>query len=78
MPFGDREVRVKVWVAQVGRVPLLLLDTDIAENDAADRPITSMLYVQGREMRLAQEIVLGIGGVRALRGAAASSPRCGT
>ncbi|HET9768151.1 MAG TPA: alpha-glucan family phosphorylase [Thermoanaerobaculia bacterium] len=66
VPIGDREVSVKVWVAQVGRVPLLLLDSDIGENDAADRPITSMLYVQGRAMRLAQEIVLGIGGVRAL------------
>jgi starch phosphorylase len=66
VPLGNREVRVKVWVAQVGRVPLLLLDTDIPENDPADRPITSMLYVQGRAMRLAQETVLGIGGVRAL------------
>ncbi|HEV8242167.1 MAG TPA: alpha-glucan family phosphorylase [Thermoanaerobaculia bacterium] len=67
VPIADREVQVKVWVAQVGRVPLLLLDTDIAENDPADRPITTMLYVQGRAMRLAQEIVLGIGGVRALK-----------
>src|SRR6185503_2842645 len=66
VPIGDREVCVKVWVAQVGRVPLLLLDTDIGDNDPADRPISSMLYVQGRAMRLAQEIVLGIGGVRAL------------
>jgi glycogen phosphorylase len=66
VPLGAREVRVKVWVAQVGRVPLLLLDTDIPENDPADRPITGMLYVQGRAMRLAQESVLGIGGVRAL------------
>jgi starch phosphorylase len=67
VPIADREVRCKVWVAQVGRVPLLLLDTDIADNDPADRPITSALYVQGRPMRLAQEIVLGIGGVRALQ-----------
>jgi starch phosphorylase len=66
VPLGDREVKVKVWVAQVGRVPLLLLDSDIGENEAADRPITTMLYVQGRAMRLAQEVVLGIGGVRAL------------
>jgi starch phosphorylase len=67
VPIADRDVCVKVWVAQVGRVPLLLLDTDIGDNDAADRPITTMLYVQGRAMRLAQEIVLGIGGVRALQ-----------
>ena len=62
-----RDVAVDVWVVQVGRVPVLLLDTDTAENEAADRPITHILYVRGREMRLHQELVLGIGGVRALR-----------
>jgi starch phosphorylase len=66
VPIGSREVAVQVWVAEVGRVPLLLLDTDIRQNDPADRPITSALYTPGREMRLLQEIVLGIGGVRAL------------
>ncbi len=64
---GEREVHAAVWVAQVGRVPILLLDTDIPRNDPADRPITHILYVRGREMRLCQELVLGIGGVRALR-----------
>ncbi len=64
--FPGRVVHAAVWVAQVGRVPLLLLDTDTPSNDAADRPITHILYVRGREMRLAQEIVLGMGGVRAL------------
>ena len=54
-------------MVQVGRVPLLLLDTDIAENEEPDRPITHILYVRGREMRLHQELVLGVGGVRALR-----------
>ena len=44
-----------------------MLDTDIPLNDPADRPITGILYVRGREMRLCQEIVLGVGGVRALR-----------
>ncbi|HET7685589.1 MAG TPA: alpha-glucan family phosphorylase [Candidatus Limnocylindria bacterium] len=63
-----RAVHAAVWVAQVGRVPLLLLDTDVPINDPADRPITHILYVRGREMRLCQEIVLGVGGVRALRG----------
>ena len=62
-----RDLHVAVWVAQVGRVPVLLLDTDIPENDDADRPITHILYVRGREMRLHQELVLGVGGVRALR-----------
>jgi glycogen phosphorylase len=63
----DRIVHAAVWVAQVGRVPVLLLDTDVPDNDKADRPITHILYVRGREMRLCQELVLGIGGVRALR-----------
>jgi glycogen phosphorylase len=61
-----RVVQAAVWKAQVGQVPVLMLDTDIPLNDPADRPITSVLYVRGREMRLCQEIVLGIGGVRAL------------
>ncbi|MEO8251447.1 MAG: alpha-glucan family phosphorylase [Chloroflexota bacterium] len=65
--FPGRKVQAAVWVAQVGRVPLLLLDTDIPANDGADRPITHILYVRGREMRLCQELILGIGGVRALR-----------
>ena len=62
-----RVVQAAVWHASVGRVPLLLLDTDIVENAPEDRPITHILYVRGREMRLHQEIVLGVGGVRALR-----------
>jgi starch phosphorylase len=62
-----RTVWCAVWLAQVGRVPLLLLDSDIPDNDEADRPITHILYVRGREMRLHQEMVLGVGGVRALR-----------
>jgi starch phosphorylase len=62
-----RTVWAAVWVAQVGRVPLLLLDTDISDNTPSDQPITNILYVRGREMRLHQELVLGIGGVRALR-----------
>ena len=62
-----RTVHVGVWLVQVGRVPLLLLDTDIFENADEDRPITHILYVRGREMRLHQELVLGVGGVRALR-----------
>jgi glycogen phosphorylase len=62
-----RDVHVDVWLVQVGRVPVLLLDTDTAANDQADRPITHILYVRGREMRLHQELILGVGGVRALR-----------
>jgi glucan phosphorylase len=48
-----RDLFVAVWVAQVGRVPVLLLDTDMPENADADRPITNILYVRGREMRAA-------------------------
>ena len=65
--IAERQVRAAVWVAQVGRVPILLLDTEVPANDPADRPITHILYVRGREMRLCQELILGIGGVRALR-----------
>lgn len=66
IPLPGREVRAKLWLAQVGRVPLILLDTDIPENHPADRPITNTLYVRGREMRLTQEMVLGVGGAKAL------------
>jgi starch phosphorylase len=62
-----RDLSVAVWLAQVGRVPVLLLDTDVPENAVEDRPISHILYVRGREMRLHQELVLGVGGVRAIR-----------
>jgi len=62
-----RDLTVAVWLVQVGRVPVLLLDSDVPENAVEDRPITHILYVRGREMRLHQELVLGIGGVRAIR-----------
>lgn len=67
IPMGDREIYARAWKVQVGRVPVLLLDTDVLLNDPADRPITSQLYVTGREMRLCQEIVLGVGGARLLQ-----------
>jgi len=62
-----RDLHIAAWCVQVGRTPVLLLDTDIPENGDADRPITHILYVRGREMRLHQELVLGVGGVRVLR-----------
>jgi len=64
--LGARSVQLTAWRALVGRVPVLLLDTDVPENDPSDRAITSFLYVRGREMRLCQEIVLGVGGTRVL------------
>ncbi|MPZ73316.1 MAG: alpha-glucan family phosphorylase [Nitriliruptorales bacterium] len=63
---GDRVVSCQIWKAQVGRVPLLLLDTDVAANASEDRVITDKLYGGDVEHRLRQEIVLGIGGMRAL------------
>ena len=67
VPLPGRDLHAAVWVVQVGRVPVLLLDTDVPDNDDSDRPITHILYVRGREMRLHQELVLGVGGVRAIR-----------
>ncbi len=61
-----RAVHVKVWQAKVGHVTLYLLDTDLDENSADDRDITHRLYGGDRNTRIEQEIVLGIGGVRAL------------
>jgi len=66
-PIGNTNVRIAVWKAQVGRVPLFLLDTDIPSNPPELRAITDRLYVPEPDKRLRQEIVLGIGGVRALR-----------
>ena len=62
----DNAVFCKVWKASVGRIPLYLLDTNLQENAPADRDITARLYGSGSELRIKQELVLGIGGVRAL------------
>lgn len=61
-----RELQVGVWKAQVGRIPLYLLDTDLQENSMEDQEITHMLYGGNWENRLKQEILLGIGGIRLL------------
>jgi glycogen phosphorylase len=61
-----RDVTAKVWELQIGRIKLFLLDTDIQQNSPEDRLITEQLYGGDFEMRVRQEIVLGIGGVRAL------------
>lgn len=62
-----RTLRAQVWKAQVGRVPLLLLDSDIEDNDAPERQVTDRLYGGSSDHRLEQEMLLGIGGVRAVR-----------
>ncbi|MFJ4619527.1 glycosyltransferase family 1 protein [Streptomyces sp. NPDC088812] len=64
---GGRRLRARIWLAQVGRVPLLLLDSDVEENDLRERGVTDRLYGGGSEHRLLQEMLLGIGGVRAVR-----------
>jgi starch phosphorylase len=61
-----RNVAAQIWKVQVGRVPLYLLDANVPENRPEDREITARLYGGDREMRLRQEILLGIGGVRAI------------
>lgn len=66
MPEG-RVLRARVWIAQVGRIPLLLLDSDIAENDPELRAVTDRLYGGDQDHRIKQEILAGIGGVRAVR-----------
>lgn len=67
VPFPGRNVLAHVWLAQVGRVPLYLLDTDLPENREDDRWITGHLYGGDQDTRIRQEIVLGIGGLRTLR-----------
>jgi glycogen phosphorylase len=64
--FPGRRLAARIWKAQVGRVPLYLLDTNVPENTPDDRRVTGALYGGDRELRIQQEIVLGIGGLRAL------------
>src|SRR5258708_38068363 len=62
-----RPVFARLWKVQVGRIPLYLMDSDVLHNNADDRKLTARLYGGERETRISQEILLGIGGVRALR-----------
>ncbi len=66
LELPGREVKIAVWRADVGKVRLYLLDTNIPENSAEDREITANLYLGDQRRRIEQELVLGIGGVRAL------------
>jgi starch phosphorylase len=66
VPHPGRQVTAQVWRAQVGRIALYLLDTNIPGNPPADRDLTDQLYGGDLEMRIRQEILLGIGGYRAL------------
>ena len=66
VPMPGRDVAARVWRLDVGRVPLALLDTDVDVNTEEDRRITDRLYAGQRQHRLEQEMVLGVGGARAL------------
>ncbi len=66
VPFPGRDVWARIWRIQVGRVPLYLLDTNISRNSVEDRGITGQLYGGDNDMRVRQEMILGIGGLRAL------------
>ncbi len=67
VPLGTRSVLVQVWQVRLGRVRLLLLDTDLEQNEPWDRELSARLYGGGQDTRLQQEVVLGLGGVLALR-----------
>ena len=67
VPMGDHMIKVRIWKIEVGRIPLIMLDTNTYENSPEDRDITGQLYGGDKSTRLKQEIVLGIGGVKALK-----------
>ncbi len=66
VPIQDREVLVKAWLWQHNSIPLYLLDTNVPENDPSDRAIGFQLYASEKEVRIKQEMILGIGGFRLL------------
>jgi glycogen phosphorylase len=65
--LDNKSLSIAVWQLQVGRVSIYLLDTDVEENPPEDRQLSARLYIADKELRMQQEIVLGIGGVRILR-----------
>ena len=67
VPIARRTVLLKVWHVKIGNIPIYLLDADLEHNTPEDRALTDHLYGGNQETRIAQEIILGIGGVRAIR-----------
>ncbi len=67
IPVGQRMIYIAAWKVQVGRVRLFLMDTNIPQNEPWDRELSARLYAGDEDLRIRQEIVLGIGGVRLLR-----------
>ncbi len=65
--FPDRRVSARLWEVRVGRTPLYLMDSDVPENAPEDRQLTSRLYWSDINFRIAQEVLLGVGGVRVMR-----------
>ncbi len=65
--MAGREIKARLWEVRVGRIPLYLLDTDVEGNTQEDRKLTARLYSSDLDLRISQEIVLGMGGVKALR-----------
>jgi glycogen phosphorylase len=65
--FPDRPVAVRLWEMRLGRIPLYLMDSGVETNAPADRQLTARLYWSDLDLRISQELVLGVGGVRALR-----------
>ncbi len=65
--LAGRGVHARIWQIQVGRIPLYLLDSNVENNTPADRELTARLYSSDLDLRISQEIILGVGGVRALR-----------
>ncbi|NNF05541.1 MAG: alpha-glucan family phosphorylase, partial [Candidatus Eisenbacteria bacterium] len=65
--FPEKNIVCYIWKLAVGRIELFLLDTNVPENDISDRPITRRLYGGNKETRIRQEMILGIGGFRALK-----------
>lgn len=66
LPLGTRTLYARIWKLQVGLIPLYLMDTNVPQNNDDDRRVTARLYEADRDVRMRQEILLGIGGVRML------------
>lgn len=67
MPVAGRTVTLRVWELAVGRIKVYLLDSNVPENSEADRALTARLYGGNQELRIQQYLILGVGGIRALR-----------
>jgi glycogen phosphorylase len=67
VPMGDKAIYLHIWQVRIGRINVNLLDTNVEDNSPQDRQLSARLYTADQDQRIQQEIVLGVGGVRALR-----------